>query len=350
MNGRAPSLLVLGFGIAGCTVFGGGEEAGRQPVVIPLAGVAGESGPGRNLDAYYQSVFAQLKAAYRDRDPTTLRHLLAQHQRSDVPGHIRELLAQFEVLASGVEFERTLADQGRILLVEPVQPLSEPQRFRLVLAVKPDGPEIELGGTQSQLPCSFLCTFKVTEHGVLGERRGYQTSKVLSVEHLHTLKGDTPLTVEFEVPPSTGEVAIRESRLVAELLPCKVRIDGRLTPIRRTTAGTLASTAYPPNHDPIRRAPLRTLGEALRRGSRKYFRHVVLAAHFMPPEDTEQAMALLVRKLRVGTHDQARVAMVGLQVLTGQELGVTDRQLWLRWWEHHNANRDRSSRQEESGR
>ena len=79
----------------------------------------------------------------------------------------------------------------------------------------------------------------------------------------------------------------------------------------------------------------------LRRGSRKYFRHVVLAAHFMPAKDTEQALALLVRKLRVGTNDQARVSMVSLQVLSGQDLEVTDRQGWLRWWEQHKTNKAR---------
>jgi len=341
MNGRAPSLFLLGLTAAGCSGLGGdgSDTAGQRPVVIPLTGVDGQTGPEQNLNAYYRSVFGQLKAAYRDRDSQTLRHLLGQHQRSDLPAHITRLLEQFEVLAGGVEFERALGKRSRILLVEPARPLSESQRFRLVLTGESDGPVIELGGRRSQLPCSFLCTLKIKEHGVLGERREYRTSKVLPVEHLYRLSANSSLTLQFEAPASTGEVAIREVHLMMELLTCKVRIAGRPTPIRRTTCGTMVSRAYPPNHGPIQRAPLKTMGEALRRGSRKYFRHVVLAAHFMPAEDAEQAMVLLVRKLRVGTKDQARVAMVGLQILSGQDLGVTDRQIWLRWWERHKTNK-----------
>lgn len=349
MNGRAPSLplLLSGLVLTGCLASGGdeGDAASQAPVLIPLTGDATEAGLERNLDAYYRSVFGQLKAAYHDRDPRTLRHLLAQHQRGDLPTHIRGLLDQFEVLAGGVEFEQTLAKRSRILLVEPARPLSESQRFRLLVTGEPEGPEIQLGGRRGQLPCAFLCTLRVKEHGVLGERREFRTTRVLPVEHLHALSADAALAVEFEVPSSTGEVTIRETHLVVELLPCKVLVGGRPTPIRRTTCGALVSLAYPPNHGPIQQAPLRTLGEALRRGSRKYFRHVVLAAHFMPQKDVEQALALLVRKLRVGTDDQARVAMVGLGILSGQDLGVTDRQVWLRWWEHR-----QQQRREEDGR
>lgn len=346
MNRRAPFLLVLGHGLIGCSVFGGGDDiTNAGPVVIPLTG-GGSTGPESNLNAYYRSVFDQLKAAYRDRDPETLRHLLAQHQRSDLPNHISGLLGQFQVLAGAVEFELALARRGRILPMEPARSLSEPQPFRLVLYGQPGGPKIELGGGRNQLPCSFLCTMQLTEYGVLGERREYRTSKLLPLEELHTLSADRALTVEFSVPASPGEVAIREAHLMVELLPCKVQIDGRATPIRRTTCGTAVSESYPPNHAPIQRAPLKSLGEALRRGSRKYFRHVILAAHFMPAEDREQAMVLLARKVRVGTTDQARVAMVGLRIVSGQDLEVTDRQVWLQWWEHYKANKTITRRQE----
>lgn len=336
MNGRAPSLSLLGLGLWGCSVFGGGGGApgDQRPVVVPLTG-GGQAGPEGNLNAYYRSVFAQLKGAYRDRDSKALRHVLAQHQRDDLPAHVSNMLSQFEILAGGVEFELGLGKRGRILPVEPLRPLNEEQRFRLVLTSATEGPETQLGGGRHELPCSFLCTMKVREHGVLGERRDYRSSKLLPLEDLHTLAADSALTVEFGVPASDGEVTIRETHLEVELLPCKVRIDGRPTPIRRTTCARLVSMAYPPNHGPIQQAPLRTMSEALRRGSRKYFRHVVLAAHFMPEKDAEQAMVLLVRKLRVGTPDQARVAMVSLRILSGQDLGVTDRQVWLRWWEHH---------------
>ncbi|MHC4853211.1 MAG: hypothetical protein ACYTF5_14450 [Planctomycetota bacterium] len=339
MNGRAPSLLVVGLALAGCSIFDGGDDpiGSAHPVIIPLPGDDGESGPERNLSAYYRNVFAQLRTAYRARDLETLRHLLAQHQRSDLPDHISRLLGQFEVLAGGVQFELALPKSSRIRLVEPRRPLSEPQGFRLVVAADPTAPVVELGGGGSELPCSFLCTLKIREHGVFGERREYRTSKALPVSRPHRLSAGAPLHLDFAVPESTGEVVIREVHLTVELLTCQVRIDDRVTPIRRTMCCSQVSTAYPPNHGHIQRAPLKTLREALRRGSPKYFRHVLLAAHFMPANLSDQAMGLLVRKLRVGTNDQARVAMVGLSMLSGENLGVTDRQVWLHWWERHKA-------------
>jgi hypothetical protein len=332
MNRRAPSLLLVGLMLAGCSMFGRSQDAAGGPVVIPLPGVDGAAGPERNLNAYYHSVFEQLKGAYRARDLDTLRHLLAQHQRDDLPDHIEQLLGQFEVLAGGVWFEQKLAADSRMLVVEPARPLTEAQTFRFVVPGNSDEPVVELGGG-GDLACLFLCTLTVKEHGVFGERRERRTSKVLRVERLHRLAKGAPLALQFAVPASIGNVVVREAKLMIELLTGQVRVGDRLTPIRRTKCCTVSSMAYPPNHGSIQRAPLKTLREALRRGSPKYFRHILLAAMKMPKEHKDEAMAALVRKLRVGTGDQARVAMVSLRALSGEDLPVTDRQKWLRWWE-----------------
>ncbi len=340
MNGRAPSLMLVALLLPGCSVFDSdpNDITGSGPVIIPLGGADPEAGPKRNLSAYYHSVFDQLKAAYRARDLQTLRHLLAQHQRDDLPDHISKRLGQFEVLAGGVWFERSLAKNTRILLVEPARPLSKPQMFRFMVTPErgapADRPVVELGGRRESA-CRFLVTVWVKEHGVFGERRERRTSKVLPVERLHRLSLGAPLALDFAVPASTGDVAIREVQLMVELLTCQVRVGDHLTPVRRTKCCTLVSLAYPPNHGHIQRAPLKTLREALRRGSPKYFRHVLLAAHLMPDKQKDQAMIALMRKLRVGTGDQARVAMVSLRVLSGENLPITDRQAWLLWWERY---------------
>ena len=46
-------------------------------------------------------------------------------------------------------------------------------------------------------------------------------------------------------------------------------------------------------------------------------------------------MTQLVGWVRTGTPDQGQVAMGALRVLSRQDIPVTDRRAWLRWWQVH---------------
>jgi hypothetical protein len=73
----------------------------------------------------------------------------------------------------------------------------------------------------------------------------------------------------------------------------------------------------------------------MERGDREQFLRVRVAAEFAGKKDLPTVERLLMDWVRLGTPEQARVAMAALQDLekSGSSPKVGDRDAWLSWWE-----------------
>jgi hypothetical protein len=269
-------------------------------------------------------------------------------------------ITQYELLARGLELELDLQSMCRIEVVSESPRTHTPTTFRLVC--QPDDARVlQLGGSGNR-HVEFLVQVLLRDFDASGQFVQMATRIRLPVEGVRTLARDgAALGLPFVIPGARSMAVIRELMIRVEMLPCVVEVDGvavpigqgggrprlstdevaRLSPSDRVRRGAPGFTGccsfnilmYPAGYEPIQQEPLKTLQRALRRGDR--FKHTLLATWFMPEQDREAAMALLIGQVRTGTPAQAQVAMGALRMLSKQDLPVTERHQWLIWWKRH---------------
>jgi hypothetical protein len=295
---------------------------GLEPVVLPLAAAA----PGHSaLNEYFLDVVAQMQEALQDKDLEHLLGLLATHERQDAPAWARQQMARFQTAALGLQFARHAAAHGTLALHGEAG-LGIGARLDYELAV-PALPNRAVRPGRDGL--RFLATVKITDHDGQGARAERTSSTLVELDEP---RRPPPWRAPFAVDaPAQGSV-LRVVAVNIELLPGTIHIDGKATTLPRLELARHRVALYPAGYRPIEAQPLRTLRNAIALGDAEHFPHWYLAAHFMPQPDRPAAMDALISVVRLGSAEQARVAMACLQVLTGEELSVADREGWLEWW------------------
>lgn len=332
-------------------------------VVVPLSGEPGlPAAQAGTVQAYYQSVFAQMRAALRGRDRAGLEelaYLLQQHDRPDMPSFARTQLEQYRILAQAMEFELGLPGLCVIRDEQPGLHLHATHRFSFLMRPGPGTPRIGLGLGGDALP-TFQAVLRVRDFDVLGEYREQEDTRPLQLERSIRLTPGEELQLGFDLPAAATHVVVREVQLRIELLPCVLQVGDQRLPIGRTgraragredlarleaasrlrrgvsgytSCGERSLLLYPEGYEKIQAAPLEVLRIALRRGGERVWRHIFLAAHFLPVAQRETAMALLIDKVRTGAGTDTKVAMGALRLLSQEDIAVTDRGAWLRWWQ-----------------
>jgi hypothetical protein len=82
-------------------------ETGLGSVVIDPTPMV-RAGSGDAVNAYYDTVFAQMRGAWRSGGLDglkELRFLIKQHKRDEMVGIAAQRMSQFELLADGLEFD-----------------------------------------------------------------------------------------------------------------------------------------------------------------------------------------------------------------------------------------------------
>jgi hypothetical protein len=337
-------------------------ETGLGSVVIDPTPMV-RAGSGDAVNAYYDTVFAQMRGAWRSGGLDglkELRFLIKQHKRDEMVGTAAQRMSQFELLADGLEFDLQLPELCRIVHLNPSTSLDTAQKFELRLSQKGER-VLECGGPGKQeLVLRAVVTLR--DFDVSGQFVEMEDSLPLRVSERKRLTGGAEMVLPFELPGARSEAVVRELVVRVELLPCLVTLDGRDVPVSQpgrnrmateeveklspkqriaysrsgfTHCAVLDVMSYPAGYEAIQKAPLATMREAQRRGDAKYFKHTFLAAHFMPPKDRDNAMGLLINHVRTGTASQARVAMGALRLLSGQDMGINERRAWLVWWKRY---------------
>lgn len=337
-------------------------EAGLGSVVIEPTPM-GVTGSGEAVTAYYATVFAQMRGAWRSGGEDglkELRFLIKLHKRDEMVGSAAQRMRQFELLADGLEFDLQLPELCRIVHANPSASLDADQKFELRISQEGDR-VLECGGPGKQeLVLRAVVTLR--DFDASGQFVEMEDSLPLRVRERRRLTAGAEMVLPFELPGARSETVVREIVVRVELLPCVVTLDGQDVPVsqpsrrRRTTEETemlspkqriqysrsgfthcaaLNVLAYPAGYEAVKKAPLATMREAQRRGDAKYFKHTFLAAHFMPPKDRDNAMGLLINHVRTGTASQARVAMGALRLLSGEDIGINERRAWLVWWKRY---------------
>ncbi len=355
-------VLLLLCTLAVCTSF----PACTSPEALTIHSVVirSDSGPlsptAVGVEKYYRTIFATMRDALRGgtRDSLAeLRYLLQIHKKEGMVSFAIEQMERFELLADGLEFELELGDLCDISLntAKPTALSKLDFTFRMR---GPGNEKVVLGGSDED-GVAFQVLLKMRDFDATGQFLETSQNLTLKVDDEHRLVDGKTLEIPFIVPGARAQTTIREILVTVAMLPGNVVVDGRRLPIsqiaherlsrreverlpvaERLARGpsgyphcdTYTSLFYPEGHESIAKKPLTTLLEAIRRGDAKLFRHVFLAAHFMPEKDHEKAMSRLIRWVRSGTAEQARVAMGSLRVLSRVDRPVTDRDAWLLWW------------------
>ncbi|MEM7202137.1 MAG: hypothetical protein AAF628_17850 [Planctomycetota bacterium] len=329
---RSAVLIVVAAGFApACVTVVGGEAPPQmlqaQPLFVPMQGAGG--GAVSLVDRYYASIVQQLHEAVTERDVEQARTLLAQHDRKDAPVWVRERMGGFRAAVRGLEFAAFVVGATRVGPRVAPGAVGAP----LDLAVELVGaPTEDAAPAAASGVLAFWAHVELRDTDAFGSRTRHATSQILRVPADHQWGPASVVSLPFRVDVPGLGVVRRELRVDVELLPGLVRIGDASCPVPRLPAATHASTHFPRGVDPIREQPLRTLRNALQRGTSRYFGHLFLAASFMPATDRHEAADALIDWVRLGNRVRARVAMGCLRELTGVDLSVEDREGWLRWW------------------
>lgn len=332
--------LLTGLLVPGCVVV---EERPvptapvfAAPVAIPFGAGADGEAKATPHDSYYDSVVTQLQRAWLDRDRGHLARLLDTHDRSDAPSWAREAMVSFRRIVRVMEFEDAVLDRGTLDLPDPLPYLGEPLHVTVRLGPLPSMAIRLLGGREAAR-ARLVLLFSMFDCDSFG-------AELLNASNLVV---DLPSSIDFaageaiEVPvavdtPGRGSI-LRRVEIEVFLMPGHVEIDGVNLPNRRVRWAQGEVELVPPGHEPIVERPLATLRGALRLGDAAHFPHVFLAARQLARagavEERNAASAALIDRVRLGSGDQARSAMAGLNLLYPDATRATmDRTAWLQWW------------------
>ena len=331
----ALGLAVLG--TAGCVTYdvaadptGPIELTGAEPVVVPLHPGA-QDATGQALDAWYESVVAQLQMAYVDREADVLQGLLLRHDRDSAPDWARQQLAVYRQLLIGLRVEEHLAGAARIRDVAPGQVLGDTVELELVVDSAPI--DVVLPATVDDVVVTqFLFEVVVRDEDAFGNVTTRVFSEFVGLDEPAAL-GRGVLRVPFRVRRIAPEGVRRTIDVDCELMPGRFLLDGETVPSRRVPLARTTLVHWPPQVENVAVRPLETLRVALDEGGPERLRYVYVAAHFVPPEQVDTAVDLLIRNLRVAPPATARVDTVALRRLTGVDLPIGDRDAWLAWWQ-----------------
>jgi hypothetical protein len=305
------------------------------------------------VSIFYRSVLQQLREAERERDLDRLESLLASYERPDVPPAIREHLAGYRVVVTGMRFLDTLARTARFVQVvarpsdgrEPPgrgvdggaaggiapPPIGAPLRFELQLAAT--AATARFGAAADADPARFAVVIEVVDTFVDGGSKRAEVGDVLDLPEAFTLSPGGVLRLPIALDLPGGDAVRRVVTVSVDQLPGYLLLDGVRTPVQRTRVGHTVAALYPQGFEVVRERPLAELRQALRPLAPAQFARVWLAAHFLPSSERDTALELLMEPVRFGRDDQAQVAMAALQLLTGAAVPVGDRDGWLAWWQ-----------------
>ncbi|MAE75881.1 MAG: hypothetical protein CMJ85_03305 [Planctomycetes bacterium] len=323
----------------------------RAPLIAVVLGACAVSnleppqGEQSPAEAWQDSVLVQLADAWRDRDLTRIRSLLAQ-PRAGANAAQQARFATFERLVVGLDVEQNAFVRRGFVHAHPVggdEPpdleMDEVCPVRLVLrpaagyklAVKARGPN----NAKTTLVVN-LAVEDVLEDG----------SRVsAAVPSRRLLSADVGLTagkpLEFNVPPPAAmpgpEVKMRTETYSAVLYPAGFESDGVAVLVARILLDPLVLRRFPRGFRAVRAQPLKTLGMALTRPA-EHLAHVLVASRFLARDgdakSKRNATAKLIELLRTGPETAEKTARESLLWLAGKDAPAQrDRDAWLRWWE-----------------
>jgi hypothetical protein len=353
--GAASGWLALGAVASSCVTVYEAEDApeGRSQVPLPAAvavpfptGPAGAGGEGdgahdRAHREYYGGLLRRLEDAVADRNPALLESLLEGFLRTDLPPWLRERLAAYRPVAKGLWFLGRVAATAHIEMeteagvplsaAAPPPRLGAPLRFVFTL---PGGPvPVVFGGSRDADPTVFLVTLTIDDLFVDGTLRHQEVPEVVPLLERRTVRDGADLRLPIRLDLPSGGALRRTVGVRVESLTGHVQIDGVRVPLATAELAKLTLEQWPEGIEAIRKEPLATLREALRRGDPDHFAHVVLAAACLPAAAKQEAAAALIDVVRLGAPAQGQVAMFALQTLYGGGPKVGDRDAWLRYWQ-----------------
>ncbi len=317
-------------------------KASAQPIVITEVG--GPDGSDPALAEFYRSILRQIGEAHRERDHERMRSLVDAYLVDVAPVWAAERLAGFRELSYGLQFEVHAAENA--VLAQVVSPpetapadhlsfdtIGAPLDFELRLTAPTDG-AWRLGAKDDPDPVAFRVTVLIREHFLDGSARSVEDAEVVRLERRVELATEPlVLPVRFDLGPSL--CVRREVELFAELLPGYVQYEESRAPLRQTRLAKAQVTQWPKGHGTLRKAPLAALRRAMEIGDRDQFLRVRVAAEFASKDDLPTAERLLMDWVRLGSPEQARVAMAALHDFerAGPAPKIGDRDGWLSWWE-----------------
>jgi len=317
-------------------------QAKATPVVVTDVGAPEGSDPA--LVEFYRSILRQIGEAHRERDYERMRTLVDAYLVDVAPEWAAERLVGFRELSYGLQFEQHAADNAALAQVEtrpdptpadtlPPDTIGAPLDFELRLAAPEEG-EWRLGAKDDADPVAFRVTVMIRERFLDGSARTVEDAEVVRLERsIDLTKEPLVLPVRFDLGPSS--CVRREVELFAELLPGYVQHGDSRAPVRQTWLARARATQWPKGHEALRKEPLAALRRAMERGDREQFLRVRVAAEFAGKTDMPTVERMLMDWVRLGSPEQARVAMAAMHDLdrSGVVPKVGDRDAWLSWWE-----------------
>ena len=340
------------------------DEVDPVAVVTPMvvSTQAAPDGTDPALVAFYESVLAQLQEAHRARDFLRMRRLVDAYSVEAAPPWAMPRLQGFRDLSFGLQFELHAAEHAELVPVadsgaeavavgpapaaqdapapeanathslEDAATIGAPIVFELRLPPPPDGPW-RLGGRDERDPVAFRVTVVIRDRFLDGSTRKVEDAEVVRLDRGVEL-AEQPLVLPVRFELGTSPCARREVEVFAELLPGYVQAAESRAPVRLTSLAKARVVQWPKGHEALRKAPLAALKRAMERGDREHFLHVRVASEFAAEQDLSATADLLMGWVRLGTPEQALVAMAALREVDATATApIGDRDAWLSWWE-----------------
>ncbi len=317
--------------------------ATTDPVVIELPNAA-TSPDDVAVQQFYESILARLHAAHRERDLETMHALIGGYLRDEAPAWARQRLLGFRALAAGLQFEQFVARSARIATSTPapaegtaaaadVESVGTPMQVELELPTMP-GTMVRLGGRDDDDPVAFQVVIRVTDQFLDGSTREHRDSDILRLP-VGVALDTAPVQLPVRIDLGSGDAVRRVTDVRIDLLPGYVHVGDDRAPVRRTTLAATTLTQWAAGHREIRQAPLASLRAAQQQGDPASWPRIRLAAEFASAAERADVEALLIDWVRLGTPQQAIVAMATLRAIGCAQNPVGDRDGWLAWWQSH---------------
>jgi hypothetical protein len=291
---------------------------------------------------------AQLQEAHQGRDFARMRLLVDTYLVDYAPEWAVPRLVGFRDLSYGLQFESHAASNATLVQAAPSAPdatesaatdsplttdtIGAPLDFELRIASPPDGPW-RLGGEADADPIAFRVTLVIQERFLDGSTRRIEDAEVVRLGNTVEL-GAEPLVLPVRIDLGPSLCARRDVDITAELMPGYLQNGDARAPVRFTRLCQSKATQWPKGHESVRTAPLAALRKAMEPGERDRFLQARLAAEFAQPAERPAVADLLMQWVRLGTPQQALVAMAALASIDpSAKAPLGDRDAWLLWWE-----------------